>query len=103
MRMLTREQSFRRAMEGFARLEVGQVIDLCHGGERFPAIVSGVSHGDASFEVIPLKEDGVFGILGGETPPRSKITMPDGPCEVQTMWNLIWSPNERIQGGNPHA
>lgn len=77
----------------FNSLKVMDPIDLCHGGERFLAVVLEIDRMNMRFYVQPIRRDSLSDIIRGETlrSERIEVSIPNDSKDERPAWNRIGS------------
>jgi hypothetical protein len=89
LKVLSKEESFLLLRRKFVALREKKVIDLCHQGRRYPAIVVSIDRQDNSFRVLRLDEEGVDAVLRKTLPDEVEVRIPETADEVHPIWNEI--------------
>lgn len=92
-KVLTKDEAFDLLHAKFKNLKPWEIIELCHDGRRFPAIVTGISWEDKQFYVIELTPKIVDQVLLRHHDEEIEVSLPDSPDEPHPMWNSMGTPN----------
>jgi len=88
-KVLTKDEAFELLNAKFDNLKPWEIIELCHDGRRFPAIVSGILRQERKFWVVELTPEIIDQILVRHHDQEIEVPLPESADETHPMWNSM--------------